>query len=70
MRSPKFLLEDTGAYYNKACCYGLQGNVERSIASLQRAIDLDPKYQETAQTDTDFLTRILTVFKKAMRFRR
>ncbi len=36
------------------CCYGLQGDIEQAIDSLQRAIDLDPKCREMAQTDTDF----------------
>nr|MBW4657764.1 tetratricopeptide repeat protein [Drouetiella hepatica Uher 2000/2452] len=40
-------------YYNKACRYGLQGNIERAIDSLQRAIALDPAYREMAKPDTD-----------------
>jgi tetratricopeptide (TPR) repeat protein len=39
---------------NKACCYGLQGNVEQAIQNLQQAIRLDAKYREMAKTDTDF----------------
>ncbi|NJL23173.1 MAG: tetratricopeptide repeat protein [Leptolyngbyaceae cyanobacterium SM1_3_5] len=42
------------AWYNKACCYGLQGNVEEAIENLQRAIELDSKYREMAKTDSDF----------------
>ena len=42
------------SYYNKACCYGLQGNAEQAIESLQRAIELDPKNREMAKTDKDF----------------
>jgi tetratricopeptide (TPR) repeat protein len=41
-------------YYNKACCYGLQNNVELAIENLQRAINLDVKYQDMAKTDQDF----------------
>ncbi|MBC1197932.1 tetratricopeptide repeat protein, partial [Microcystis aeruginosa BLCCF158] len=42
------------AYYNKACCYGLQNNVELAIENLQRAISLDVEYQDLAKTDKDF----------------
>jgi tetratricopeptide (TPR) repeat protein len=42
------------AYYNKACCYGLQNNVELAIENLQRAINLDVKYQDMAKTNKDF----------------
>ncbi|TRU47615.1 MAG: hypothetical protein EWV91_10540 [Microcystis aeruginosa Ma_QC_Ca_00000000_S207] len=41
-------------HYNKACCYGLQNNVELAIENLQRAINLDVKYQDMAKTDQDF----------------
>ncbi|ACC82699.1 tetratricopeptide repeat protein [Nostoc punctiforme] len=42
------------AWYNKACCYGLLGNVDLAIENLQQSINLNPKYRETAKTDTDF----------------
>ena len=42
------------AYYNKACCYGLQQNIELAIETLQHAIALDSKYRELAKTDSDF----------------
>ncbi|WP_024970206.1 TPR end-of-group domain-containing protein, partial [Microcystis aeruginosa] len=45
---------DADAYYNKACCYGLQNNVELAIENLQRAINLDVKYQDMAKTEQDF----------------
>ena len=45
--------DDPNTYYNKACCYGLQGNGELAIENLQRAINLDEKYREMAQTDED-----------------
>ncbi len=41
-------------YYNKACCYGLQNNVELAIENLQRAINFDVEYQDMAKTDKDF----------------
>ena len=43
------------AWYNKACYYALQGNVEQAIENLQRAMALNPeKYREMAETDSDF----------------
>ena len=42
------------AWYNKACCCSLQGNTELAIENLQKAINLDKKHIEDAQTDTDF----------------
>ena len=45
---------DANAYYNKACCYGLQNNVELAIENLQSAINLDVEYQDMAKTDKDF----------------
>lgn len=46
--------DDHSMLYNKACCYGLQGDVENAIDCLQKAIALDPKYRTMAKTDTDF----------------
>ncbi|PZO45949.1 MAG: hypothetical protein DCF15_21040 [Phormidesmis priestleyi] len=42
------------ALYNKACCYSLQGDTDNALRFLQDAIALDAKYQNMAQTDTDF----------------
>jgi tetratricopeptide (TPR) repeat protein len=43
------------AWYNKACCYALQGKVEQAIENLQQAINLNPnKYREMANTNSDF----------------
>ncbi|MBW4469666.1 MAG: tetratricopeptide repeat protein [Stenomitos rutilans HA7619-LM2] len=42
------------AYYNKACCYGLQKNVDLAIENLQQSIILDSEYWEMAKTDSDF----------------
>ena len=43
------------AYYNKACSYALQNNIELTIKNLEKAIKLVPgKYQQLAKTDADF----------------
>ncbi len=42
------------AWYNKACAYALQGNIEQVVENLQAAINLNPKYREMAKTDSDF----------------
>jgi len=41
-------------YYKKACCHSLQAQADLAIASLQKAIALDARYQEMARTDGDF----------------
>ena len=53
-RAIKINSNSANTYYNKACCYGLQNNVELAIENLQRAINLDVKYQDMAKTDKDF----------------
>ncbi|MEH2164665.1 MAG: tetratricopeptide repeat protein [Nostoc sp.] len=30
-------------FYNKACCYALQNNIDLAIENLQQAISLNPK---------------------------
>ena len=43
------------AYYNKACCYALQGKIEQAVENLKQAIDLNPsEIQKLAKTDSDF----------------
>lgn len=45
------------AWYNKACSYALQGNIEKAIENLQTVINLNlDKYREMAKTDSDFDT--------------
>ena len=51
----EFKPDEPDAFYNKACCYALNGQVDSSIQNLQRAIALNPhKYREMAKTDSDF----------------
>jgi tetratricopeptide (TPR) repeat protein len=42
------------AFYNKACCYALQGQLALALDGLQRAIRLDGSWQAKAMTDSDF----------------
>jgi tetratricopeptide (TPR) repeat protein len=42
------------AFYNKACCYALQKEVNLALENLETAINLDNQYQQMAKTDTDF----------------
>jgi tetratricopeptide (TPR) repeat protein len=51
----EFKPDDHLAWYNKACSYGLQRNIEQALKNLQQAINLNPnKYREMAKTDSDF----------------
>ncbi len=43
------------AYYNKACSYALQNNLDLAIENLNKAIQFVPnKYKKLAKTDPDF----------------
>jgi tetratricopeptide (TPR) repeat protein len=42
------------AWYNKACCYGLQGKVELAVEHLRKAIQLNSDCREQAKTHSDF----------------
>lgn len=43
------------AWYNKACCYAEQNNVELAIKTLKQAIALESeKVREDAKTDSSF----------------
>ncbi len=47
--------DNHSSWYNKACCYALQNNIEQAIENLQIAINLNPEeYREMAKTDSDF----------------
>ena len=43
-----------GTFYNKACCYGLQNQLDLALENLEKAIKLDSQYREMAKNDTDF----------------
>jgi tetratricopeptide (TPR) repeat protein len=42
------------AWYNHACYSAILNRVKIAVASLERAIVLNPKYQEDAKTDSGF----------------
>jgi tetratricopeptide (TPR) repeat protein len=43
------------AFYNKACYYALQSQIDKAIQNLQQAINLNPdECREIAKTDSDF----------------
>ena len=53
--TPEIKPDDDAAFYNKACCYALHGQIYQAIQNLQQAINLNPeKYREMAKTDSDF----------------
>jgi tetratricopeptide (TPR) repeat protein len=45
---------DADFAYNKACCYGLQKQVELAIRWLKQAVELDEEILDCAKTDSDF----------------
>ncbi len=42
------------AWYNRACCFALQNQIQSAMENLAKAISLDKQYQEMAKTDSDF----------------
>ena len=46
--------DDANSYYNLACAYALQENIELAIENLRHAINLDSQYRDMAKTDSDF----------------
>jgi len=53
------------SWYNKACCYALQGDVDLAIENLQQAIDLRLENREYVKTDSHFdAIRENELFKK------
>jgi Tetratricopeptide repeat. len=42
------------SYYNLACCYAVNNNKEEALYYLGKAINLDPKRRQKAQSDEDF----------------
>ncbi len=54
-------------FYNRACSYGLQNNVERAILDLKKAIQLNSEFFELAKNDHDFdLIRQSDEFQKLL----
>jgi len=50
----EFKSDNANAFYNKACCYALQGNVDLAIENLQKTLNLNPdQYRELATNDSD-----------------
>ena len=42
-------------WYDLACCYALQNNLDLALQHLRQAIELEPeKLKHTARTDADF----------------
>jgi tetratricopeptide (TPR) repeat protein len=42
------------AFYNRACCHSLMGNLEMALADLTTSFRLDPEeYRQLATTDSD-----------------
>ncbi|MBN1992945.1 MAG: tetratricopeptide repeat protein, partial [Anaerolineae bacterium] len=47
--------EYADAFYNTACAYAFQNNVEAALSPLRRALELDPeKILASIPTDSDF----------------
>ncbi len=43
------------AYYDKACCYAVQNQIDEAIPNLQKSIEIDgEEYLNRAKTDSDF----------------
>ncbi|MFW9929042.1 MAG: tetratricopeptide repeat protein, partial [Candidatus Thorarchaeota archaeon] len=44
-------------YYNLACCYSLQKNMEQSIKTLKKCLNFDQngRFKNLAKTDKDFI---------------
>lgn len=46
---------NSDAWYNRACGFALQNNLESAISSLTQAMEIEPQtYQKLAQIDSDF----------------
>jgi tetratricopeptide (TPR) repeat protein len=49
------IMPDANAFYNKACAYALQSNLEAALENLSKAVALNPdEYLAIAKTDSDF----------------
>jgi tetratricopeptide (TPR) repeat protein len=50
--------ENVGLHYNLACLEALNGDRERALGALRRAVELNPKAREWAREDRDFASLI------------
>ncbi|MEA5565652.1 TPR end-of-group domain-containing protein, partial [Anabaena sp. UHCC 0399] len=51
----KFKPDFHEAWYNKACCYAIENNIEKAIENLQIAINFNPEEcREWAKNNSDF----------------
>ena len=46
--------DQAGVLYNLACAESLLGRVDDALGHLERSIELQPRFREAAQTDSDF----------------
>lgn len=52
------------AWYDKACVESLQGNKDKAMYNLEKAINLDSKYKEKAKREPDFINiKNMSAFK-------
>lgn len=54
-QSLKVKSKNANAWYGRACCYALQGNVEQALENLKQAIEFSPYLcRVMANTDLSF----------------
>jgi len=42
------------AWFNRACAYSVKGDKDKALSYLEKAIELDTSYKETAKEEEDF----------------
>ena len=54
-RALKIKPDDQYAFYNKACCYAVQGKIQEALENLENAVSLKPEqFTQMAKADPDF----------------